>query len=353
MIMITIKDIAKAANVSDSTVSIVLNGKARERKISIHTQKKVIEAAQTLGYRPNLSARRLRQELPCKPSIALYWSSDISLIRVIQGLKIASNEIDIDYDLIIRNYTPRQLNKEKELVVPNLYSGIIILNATDDDITYLESLPFTPPIVLCNRLSKRYATVFVDFEKAGEQIATVFKQNHHSNVAVMLTENREQHIPQKIQSFLTHCEKKGILVQKEHIFRSKRSIQGGISSAKALLNCSNPPKAILCSNDYIALGVCHYFQQLQIKIPEDYEILALSIGNGELLRYSYPPISTMDIPWEEIAAKSLHFLLESFQTGSYLPKHIAIDTPFYERISCRIDKILSPLSDVDVEIQNT
>lgn len=324
MIMITIKDIAKAANVSDSTVSIVLNGKAKERKISIHTQKKVIEAAQTLGYRPNLSARRLRQELPCKPSIALYWSSDISLIRVIQGLKIASNEIDIDYDLIIRNYTPRQLNKEKELVVPNLYSGIIILNATDDDIAYLESLPFTPPIVLCNRLSKRYTTIFVDFEKAGEQIATVFKKNHHSNVAIMLTENKEQ-----------------------HIFRSERSIQGGISSAKALLNCPNPPKAILCSNDYIALGVCYYFQQMQIKIPEDYEILALSIGNSELLRYSYPPISTMDIPWEEIAAQSLHFLIESFQIGSYSPKHIAIDTPFYERISCPIDKILSPRSDIE------
>lgn len=45
MIMITIKDIAKATNVSDSTVSIVLNGKAKERKISMHTQQKVIDAA--------------------------------------------------------------------------------------------------------------------------------------------------------------------------------------------------------------------------------------------------------------------------------------------------------------------
>ncbi len=347
MIMITIKDIAKATNVSDSTVSIVLNGKAKERKISMHTQQKVIDAAQTLGYRPNLSARRLRQELPCKPAIALYWSSDVSLIRVMQGLKIASNEIDIDYDLIIRNYIPRQLKEEKELAIPNLYAGIIVLNATDDDIAYLESLPFTPPIVLCNRLSKRYATVFIDSKKAGEQIATVFKKNHHSNVAIMLTENKEQHIPKKIQSFLEYAETKGIVIQKEHIFRSERSIQGGISSAKALLNCPNPPKAILCSNDYIALGVCYYFQQMQIKIPEDYEILALSIGNSELLRYSYPPISTMDIPWEEIAAKSLHFLIESFQIGSYSPKHIAIDTPFYERISCPIDKILSPRSDIE------
>ena len=340
--MVTIKDIAKAADVSDSTVSIILNGKAAERKISVHTQQKVMEAVHQLGYRPNLSARRLRQELPTKPSIAVYWSSDVSLLRVIQGLQMISTKMHIDYDLIIRNYTPKKLCEEKELMIPNLYAGIIILNATDEDLAYLESLPFTPPIVLCNRSSKRYTTVFVDTQKAGEQLATVFEKNHQSHVAVMLSNNREQHIPKKIQSFLSHCKEKGITIQKEHIFWSDRSIQGGIASAKALLHTPHTPKAILCSNDYMALGVCYYFQQQGIKIPEDFQLLSLSIGNRELLCYSNPPISTMDMPWEEIAAQSFRFLIKSFQSNSYLPEHIPIDTPFYERISCPIDESLSP-----------
>ena len=53
--MATIKDVAKQAGVSVTTVSIIINGKAEERKISAATQERVAEAMRDLGYQPNLS----------------------------------------------------------------------------------------------------------------------------------------------------------------------------------------------------------------------------------------------------------------------------------------------------------
>ena len=74
--MATIKDVAKAAGVSVTTVSIIINGKAEERKISEATRDRVLETMRELGYQPNLSARRLRNQDSKKPVIAFFWPID-------------------------------------------------------------------------------------------------------------------------------------------------------------------------------------------------------------------------------------------------------------------------------------
>lgn len=58
--MASIKDVAAKAQVSISTVSIIINGKSKERKISKETQEKVLNAMKELNYQPNLSAKKLR-----------------------------------------------------------------------------------------------------------------------------------------------------------------------------------------------------------------------------------------------------------------------------------------------------
>lgn len=74
--MVTLKDVAKLAEVSVSTVSIVINGKTKERNIPLKTYNKVMKAIDELGYQPNVSARRLRNLDRAKPIIALYWTLD-------------------------------------------------------------------------------------------------------------------------------------------------------------------------------------------------------------------------------------------------------------------------------------
>ena len=73
--MASIKDVAAKAQVSISTVSIIINGKSKERKISKETQEKVLNAMKELNYQPNLSAKKLRLA-DTKKTIALFWTTD-------------------------------------------------------------------------------------------------------------------------------------------------------------------------------------------------------------------------------------------------------------------------------------
>ena len=71
--MATIKDIARIANVSPSTVSFVLNGKAREMKVSPATEQRILEIVAATGYRPSNVARRLRASEAERPLPGSIW----------------------------------------------------------------------------------------------------------------------------------------------------------------------------------------------------------------------------------------------------------------------------------------
>ena len=74
--MATIKDVAAKANVSVTTVSIIINGKAEERKISEATVSRVMAAIAELNYQPNIAARKLRTFDNNRPNIAIYLAYD-------------------------------------------------------------------------------------------------------------------------------------------------------------------------------------------------------------------------------------------------------------------------------------
>lgn len=75
--MITIKQLAKELEISPSAVSIVLNGKAEERKISKATQNLILRAAADRGYQPNIAARRLRGGYGADElQVAIFWAKD-------------------------------------------------------------------------------------------------------------------------------------------------------------------------------------------------------------------------------------------------------------------------------------
>ena len=80
--MASIKDVAEMAGVSLSTASIVANGKAKERKISEATQKKVLETMKALNYIPNVSAKTLRRGESQKYVVALFWNFDFRSIMM-------------------------------------------------------------------------------------------------------------------------------------------------------------------------------------------------------------------------------------------------------------------------------
>ena len=116
--MATIKDIARIANVSPSTVSFVLNGKAREMKVSSATEQRILEIVAATGYRPSNVARRLRASAAERPVLALYWPLDrrASYVgRLLGAFQQEHLRQELDYDLVVNTFREGHLCEEKGL----------------------------------------------------------------------------------------------------------------------------------------------------------------------------------------------------------------------------------------------
>ena len=149
--MATIKDVAKLAGVSVTTVSIIMNGKSGERKISAQTQERVQDAMRELGYQPNLTARRLRFQESKKPVIAFFWPLDyrtMILASFLNALQVECSRIGFDCEIVVQTYEDDHLDQYDASILKTGYSAVVIGACSLKDMKYLESLSPQMPVVL-------------------------------------------------------------------------------------------------------------------------------------------------------------------------------------------------------------
>ena len=150
--MATIRDVAALAGVSVSTVSIILNGNARERHIPEATRQRVEEAMRSLSYRPSRTARALRGKR--RPLIALLWVLDersTFFMRVVRGLSAVAADLQRPFDFVILPYRNGKLAE----MLPDLrdegITGVLIGALSPQDQALLESAGLSKPVCLLNR----------------------------------------------------------------------------------------------------------------------------------------------------------------------------------------------------------
>ncbi|OOM07483.1 LacI family DNA-binding transcriptional regulator [Clostridium saccharobutylicum] len=312
--MATMKDVAKLAGVSVSTVSIVINGKAKERNIPLTTYNKVNEAIEELGYQPNVSARRLRNLDSTKPIIALYWPLDARtnmLAALLTGIQIELNKIQFDCELVIQTYTNDKIENNSKEIANNTYNGVIIGASSQGDIDYLESLSPRMPVILINRKSNKFSTVSVNSNDVATEAVSLLSKNSIKQVGIIKAENPYVASSQRIQAFLSACKQNNISVDTEHIITASNSFIGGIEAVNKYISIANKPKIIFCESDLIVLGMIYEFNRLNIKIPDDVSIISIGTIGSDFTKYSTPSITTIDIPPEKIAGGAISILVES------------------------------------------
>ena len=169
----TIKDIARIANVSPSTVSFVLNGKAREMKVSPVTEQRILEIVAATGYRPSNVARRLRASEAERPVLALYWPLDrrASYVgRLLGAFQQEHLRQELDYDLVVNTFREGHLCEEKGLHFHSPYSCAILGGLSPADMDALAQLETDLPLVLYNRRQAGFGAVYTDYAKAVRQV---------------------------------------------------------------------------------------------------------------------------------------------------------------------------------------
>lgn len=321
--MAGIKEVAKLANVSPSTVSIIVNGKAKERKISAETQQKVLAAMQALHYQPNLSARKLRGT-ERKKTIALYWSNDfrgIMLSRFMDGLYQAIHLQNWQYEIIIHPYQNGRL--EQEMTWSGCH-GAIIANANDQDLAYLAANQPIIPVVLYNRQLPGYGSVYVEDKKIAQM---AFEHLHQeSNIVLLSAPYAFEGMRIRDQAFLQLNQYKPIFLQAQ-----ENNAVNGYQLAQKIDWSSTD--AIYAASDMLALGILHYCFENQISIPEQVRLLAIGNGLTHTDEFLNPALSVIEIPMEKMAGQCLQLL--SDQLAGQPPIQQAIDPVLIPRQSTK------------------
>lgn len=337
--MPTIKDVAKLAGVSPTTVSIVLNGNAEKRRISRATCQQIQAAIQQLGYQPDQSARRLRRGGEQRPIIAFFWPLDYRLRTLASLINAASKELarqSRDCEIAVQTFQNNQLFKTSVAKADEVYNAVIVGACSEQDVEYLENLSFQIPVILINRSSTRYSTVQVDNDAIGQSAARMLFSKGYRSAGMIAAEDHYLQAERRTQAFLKEAKSLGIVIRPEHILHEPDNMAGGASAAARLAVAAERPPVIFCESDTMALGALNTFIRLNVTIPRSLEVLSVSMIDEESTLYSVPSLSVIALPNDDIAAEAIKIALQLYYGNTTTPIHRMLESKTILRDSFRL-----------------
>lgn len=335
---VQMKEIAEKLGVSSGTVSIVLNGRGDQMRISQATQRRIRDMAKEMNYQPNIYARRLRKsaEEEAPYIIAVFWREeylDDLLGRFFKGLYQTIKQNNLNMELVLQPYDFGNLNKYKYSINSNHFSGAIIGGISDEDQLFLEQNEFDIPIVLIGRSTKKYNSVLIDYYDTGESCANLFYTRSHKTVGLIGLSTKGKSVQVIEQAFQETCKERGMRIDTDYIsYCKERDFESGYQSAMKILSNEVKPSALFIMDGSNALGVLKACKTAGLKVPMDMELLIF--GDNEYFGYSEPSLTTIQQPMEQFAEISLNMILVNINNEVDHPLIQELNPIFHFRESC-------------------
>jgi len=326
---VTIKDVAKKAGVSVTTVSFVLNGRLRE--VSEETAKTVLKTVKELGYVPNTRARNLQRQR--SGFIALLVPDLANPFYTALAQAIMMELEDSEFLLALINSSGRLTSEENiyKLFASNTFDGGLIVSKKFDLEKYYPNLINTMPFVLLDESvdNEDIYVVTGNNIKGGVLAAEHLIEMGHTRLACITGPNDSPNSNKRLKGFLDECAKSGIEVDKENILEGDYTFESGYSSAMELIKRQNDITAVFCFNDLMALGAMRAFREMKISIPDDISIIGYD--NSLYAQTSYESLTSIDQCVQDIGKKAIHILLNMIEKKDIKAKKIFIEPHLVKR----------------------
>ena len=302
----TIYDVAREAGVSMATVSRVVNGNPN---VKPSTRKKVLEAIERLGYRPNAVARGLASKKTTTVGVIIPDIASIFFAELARGIEDIATMYN--YNIILSN---SDQNKEKEIRLLNTLlgkqvDGIVFMGGKIDE-EHLREFHNSPvPIVLAATIDENRETpsVNIDYEAASFDAVHSLIENGHRNIA-MVTGPLEDPVNGqfKFAGYRKAMEQAGLHIHDGYVSVGDYSYDSGLDAASDFLALTEKPTAIFVGTDEMALGVVHGIQDAGFSVPDDMEVIGFD--NTRLATMVRPTLTTVVQPMYDIGAVSMRLL---------------------------------------------
>lgn len=309
---VTIRDLARKLNLSITTVSRALDGYA---DVSEETRRRVIQAAEEMGYRPSYAARNLRKQRSGAIGYILPTASpqfsDPFYTSFLTGLCDESAARHID--LLVAS-APAGTRAEQELyqrwVLSGRVDGMVLnrIRRQDWRIQFLEEqkMPFTG--LGASLSSSRYPRVEVDERGGMARLTRHLIEKGHRRIAFIGGPAELNLQVERSSGYRQALQAAGIPLDPQLEVEGDLSEQRGYELSLRLLNLPEPPTALIGCNDLTALGAHRAALEMNLNIGEEIAIAGYD-GIPET-EYTVPPITTLVQPTYEIARRLAGMLID-------------------------------------------
>lgn len=327
---VTIIDVAKAAGVHPSTVSRVLNGSG-ELNLLPATRQRVVAAAARLGYRPSALARSLRLKRTFTLGMLVPNIDNPLFPPIIKGVENTARARG--YNLILCN-TENSSEREDEylrVLRERQVDGVLIASSFMGDATIAELRRDHFPFVLVNRGSRNVddLAVLVDNDTGIAEAVAHLVELGHRRIGIVAGPQTTMTGQQRLAAAKAALRAHGIRVDPALVSVAEGfSQESGYRAGRRLVFGAEPPTAMLCANDLVALGALRAIREAGLQCPGEISLVGFNdISLAELLD---PPLTTIHIEQNEMGARAAELIIAQVEGHKIdsrrvtMPSHLVV-----------------------------
>ncbi|SES14583.1 LacI family DNA-binding transcriptional regulator [Pedobacter rhizosphaerae] len=326
----SIKDIASRLNISITTVSFVINGKAKEKNISESLTKKVLDLVAELNYQPNALAKSLRTG---KTQILGFLVDDISepfFAAIARHLdEIAS---DLGYKILFsstRNNTQKAIELLQILKDRHVDGYIMALpEGLEEEVKKL--IKTETPVVLFDRYVPDVKTdyVIIDNQESVYQATKHLIDNGYKKIGFVTLETSQSQMIDRLSGYQVAMAEAGLSTSVKEV--DYKNGADSIAQMTTYFKTERKLDAVIFAANYICMDGLRTFKKMGIKIHQD--IAVVSFDDFELLEFCDPPVTAIVQPLNAIADNVMKILLSRLNKAGQATGNTQVKLPAHLKI---------------------
>jgi LacI family transcriptional regulator len=310
----TLRDVAAAARVHPATASRALNPGTR-LLVSEETARRVTEAAERLGYRPNPVARSLRTRRSHTMGVLIPDLNNPLFPPIVRGLE--DRLAEHGYVALIGN-TDGDAARERmvfDQMRARHVDGFVLATATLHSDILDEAAEADLPVVLMNRTAEGYpfSSVSVDNEQGVRAAVTHLISLGHTRIGHIAGPQDISTGLSRLRGFRDSMRSHNLPVDDSQVvYATALSLAEGLRCGRELLEGNGELTAIVAGNDMLAVGCYGAFDELGVRCPQDVSIIGFN--DMPFIDRLRPPLSTVRFPHYQLGTEAANLLLERIGT---------------------------------------
>ncbi|MGK8933466.1 ribose operon transcriptional repressor RbsR [Pluralibacter gergoviae] len=301
------KDVARLAGVSTSTVSHVIN---KDRFVSEAITEKVDAAIKSLNYAPSALARSLKLNQTRTIGMLITASTNPFYSELVRGVERSCFERG--YSLVLCNTEgdEQRMNRNLETLMQKRVDGLLLLctETHQPSAEIVQRYPSIPTVMMDWAPFDGDSDIIQDNSLLGGDMATQYLLDKgYTRIACIAGPLDKTPARLRLEGYQRAMARAGIVVDEGYTVISDFEFGGGLRAMQALLAHPEQPQAVFIGNDAMAVGAYQALYQAGLRIPED--VAVVGYDDIELARYMTPPLTTVHQPKDELGELAIDVLI--------------------------------------------